>query len=86
MFEEENVSLCCPYCGGDIEKPLSFFRKTYSTCPLCGRGLSAGQFATLVDSLDVAFDAGIEEMVRGEGSGCGCSREGCCGKDQRKTL
>lgn len=75
MQEEERIIMDCPYCGGSIEKPLSFFRKTFSTCPCCERGLSAGQFARLVEEIDAAFDAGVEEMILGS-----LEKSGCCGK------
>jgi hypothetical protein len=75
--EEERITLECPYCRGEIYRPLGWFRQPYFTCPACGGGLAADQFAVLVAELEEAFEASVAEMVHGKpGCGCGCrSRE-----------
>jgi hypothetical protein len=68
---EEKISLDCPYCGEAIYETLSWFKKTYSTCPACQRGLAADQFAAVIGDLEQALDAEIEERMKGQpGSGC----------------
>ena len=74
MFSEEKIALDCPYCGAAIYQTLSWFKKEYSTCPTCQKGLAAGQFATMIDEIEQALDGRIEEMVKGTAQG------GCCGK------
>jgi hypothetical protein len=74
VFAEKRVSLDCPYCGEAIYETLSWFKKTYSTCPACQRGLSADQFAAVIGDIEQALDADIEEMVKG------APESGCCGK------
>ncbi len=74
MLTEENIALDCPYCGEAIYQPLRWFKKTYSTCPACERGLAAGQFAAAVDEIEQALDERIEDMVKGR------PRSGCCGE------
>jgi len=73
---EEAVALECPYCSGEIFRPLAWFKQDYFTCPACGGGLAAAQFAPLVEELEQAFDESVEEMLRGK-PGCGCGKE--CG-------
>jgi hypothetical protein len=78
MSNEETVVLACPYCQGELERPLAWFRRDYFTCPACGGGLAAAQFAVLVEELDAAFEASVELMLRGEPqAGCGCGGHGC---------
>lgn len=79
MLAEENISLDCPYCGEAIYETLSWFKKTWSTCPACQKGLSAGQFASVIDDLEKALDEEIEGMVKGapESGCCGRSKGGC---------
>jgi len=77
VLTEEIVSLDCPYCQGNITKLLSWFKQTYSTCPVCDGGLTAGQFAPLVEELGQAFDASVDEMIRGESSGACAKGRGC---------
>jgi hypothetical protein len=73
VSEEERITLSCPYCRGEIDRPLAWFKQTWFTCPACGGGLSADQFAPLVAELEAAFEASIAEMVHGKpGCGCGC--------------
>ncbi len=79
MLAEEEIALPCPYCRGEICRPLAWFKQPYFTCPECGGGLAAGQFAPLVEELEQAFEASIEEMVQGRPSGCSCG----CGKPGR---
>ncbi|MBN2427170.1 MAG: hypothetical protein JXK94_02415 [Deltaproteobacteria bacterium] len=73
MDAESKVALDCPYCGEAIYGTLDWFKRTYSTCPNCDKGLSAGQFSAVVADLEQAMDASIEEMVHGTPHG------GCCG-------
>jgi hypothetical protein len=86
VYEEEQIALECPYCREELYQPLSWFKQTYFTCPACGGGLAAGQFATLINELEQACEASIEQMLHGEPSGGGCgSKSGhgggrCCGK------
>lgn len=75
MLEEEKISLDCPYCGEAIYESLSWFRRTYSTCPRCQKGLAASQFAAVIADIEQALDARIEETVRGTPPD-----SGCCGK------
>jgi len=74
---EEQIALECPYCRAEIYRPLAWFKQTFCTCPACGGGLTAGQFAPIVEELEQAFEASVEEMLRGK-PGCGCG--GDCGK------
>jgi peptide subunit release factor 1 (eRF1) len=76
MRAEEKVALDCPYCGEAIYETLSWFKKAYSTCPACQKGLAAGQFAAVIDDIEQALDTEIEEMVKGG------PESGCCGKKQ----
>jgi hypothetical protein len=76
VFTEEFISLDCPYCKIAISLPLSWFKQTYMSCPACHGGLAAGQFAPLVEDLEQAMDASVDEMVRGATSS-GCARGGC---------
>jgi hypothetical protein len=68
------IALDCPYCGVPIYETLEWFKKAYSTCPDCDKGLSADQFATVINDLEQAMNENIEEMVHGQPHG------GCCGK------
>lgn len=67
------ITLECPYCGEAIYQPLSWFKKTYSTCPACDRGLAAGQFEKVIADLEQALDESIDEMLQEKPHG------GCCG-------
>ena len=78
--EPEKISLPCPTCQATIYQTLSWFRRVYGTCPHCGAGLAAGQFAELLDAIEREFDARIEELL-GERGQQGCSG-GCCGRDK----
>ncbi|ABA88716.1 hypothetical protein Pcar_1470 [Syntrophotalea carbinolica DSM 2380] len=73
MLAEEMIAIDCPYCGAAIYQPLSWFKKTYSTCPACDQGLAASQFETTIAHLEQAMDENIEEMVYGKPQGS------CCG-------
>lgn len=72
MSNEEEIVLDCPNCHGALARPLSWFKQTYFTCPACGGGLAAAQFATLIDELEQAFEESTATMLRGAESGCGC--------------
>jgi hypothetical protein len=75
--EPEKISLPCPTCQAAIYRPLSWFRRVYGTCPHCGAGLAAAQFAQLLDAIEREFDARIEELLGDRG----CAG-GCCGRDK----
>jgi hypothetical protein len=72
---EPKIALDCPCCGEPIFEPLSWFKKTYSTCPACDNGLSAGQFTTVLADFEQALDENIEEMINGQ------AHSNCCGKE-----
>ena len=79
MHDETTIALDCPYCGEAIYDTLSWFKKTYSTCPACDKGLAASQFDAVIADLEEAMDADIEEMVQGKPKpGCGCGKSSCC--------
>ncbi len=75
MPNEEHVALECPCCRGEIYRPLNWFKQTYFTCPACGGGLSADQFAPMIRDIEETIDATIDEMVQGQAHCEG----GCCG-------
>jgi len=75
VTQHELIALDCPYCEAEIYRPLTWFRQPYFTCPACGGGLAAGQFATVVDEIDAALEASVAEMLEGQsacGGGCRC--------------
>lgn len=74
MLPPQMIALDCPSCATPIYKPLGWFKKTYATCPACGAGVAAGQFAHSLQALEQELDAAIEEMLRGTGGA------GCCAK------
>ncbi|PLX78554.1 MAG: hypothetical protein C0616_14020 [Desulfuromonas sp.] len=74
MNNDPKISLDCPYCEASICQSLSWFKKTYATCPSCDKGLSAGQFEAVIADLEAAMEASTDEMVHGKPHG------GCCGK------
>jgi len=74
VINEEPVVLDCPYCKKGIDRPLSWFQQPYFTCPACGGGLNADQFAAIVAELDRAFEETVDHMLQGE-DGCRCG--GC---------
>lgn len=78
MSSQEMIALPCPACGEPIYRPLAWFRRTYGTCPHCGGGLSAEQFAPLVSAAEQAFDDHIDEMLGVSAQGCsGCGGGHC---------
>ena len=77
MSAPEMIALCCPNCREAIYRPLPWFRQAYGTCPHCGGGVAAGQFAELLAAVEAEFDAQIEELL----SGRSCSG-GCCGSHE----
>ena len=80
MFAEEIIALACPYCRASLIQPLSWFKQSYATCPVCAGGIAAGQFAPMIEELEQAFDASVEEMILGTpANGCGCDSGGCGG-------
>jgi len=70
---EEKISLDCPCCGESIYQPVSWFKKTYSTCPACDAGLASGQFEAAVREIEKALDDHVEDILYGQSS------SGCCG-------
>jgi hypothetical protein len=76
----EMISLPCPNCQAAVYRPLPWFRRSYGTCPHCGGGLAAGQFAELVDAIEQEFDARIEELLGSQGDEACTS--GCCGRQR----
>ena len=79
MNTETKIALDCPYCNESIYEELPWFKKTYSTCPHCDKGLASGQFATVIADLEQAMDTSIEEMIHGQPhSGC-CGEKSSCG-------
>lgn len=80
MLTEELVSLECPYCRGELYQALNWFKQPYFTCPACGGGLAAGQFAAIIDELEEAFETEVATMVQGApASGCCGGKGKCCG-------
>lgn len=77
MLAEEIITLNCPCCQAEISQTLGWFKKTYSTCPNCSGGLAASQFSLQLDAIEEAFDAAIDEMIRGVPASAGC----CCSKE-----
>jgi hypothetical protein len=77
---DTNIALDCPYCGESIYEALSWFKKTYSTCPNCDRGLAASQFSAVISDLEKSMEESIEEMVLGQqqGGSC-CGKKSSCG-------
>lgn len=80
MPAETYIALDCPYCGVSIYESLNWFKKTYSTCPSCEKGLSASQFATVIADLEQAMETCIEEMVHGQPHGGCCGKSSSCGE------
>lgn len=72
MPTEEHVALECPYCRGEIYRPLKWFKQAYFTCPGCDGGLTADQFTAIVGDLEQAFEETIDEMMQ-DIPGCGCN-------------
>ena len=75
MHTETNIALDCPYCGVSIYETLEWFKKTYSTCPSCDKGLAATQFSKVITDIEQAMEDSVEEMVNGQQPSGG----GCCG-------
>jgi hypothetical protein len=71
VIAAEEIALDCPYCRQEIYRPLAWFKQAYASCPACGGGLMADQFAKLVQDLEQAMEAQIDDMVQG-GRVCGC--------------
>lgn len=79
MPTDTNIALDCPYCGELIYESLSWFKKTYSTCPSCNRGLAANQFSAIISDLEKSMEESIEEMVLGQQHGGCCGKKSSCG-------
>jgi hypothetical protein len=75
VYVEPKITLDCPSCGAAIYETLGWFKKTYSTCPVCDNGLAASQFSTVISQLEEAMDSNIDEMLYGQ------PHSSCCGKD-----
>jgi peptide subunit release factor 1 (eRF1) len=80
MPDEETIVLECPYCQAELARPMNWFKQTYFTCPACGGGLAAGQFAALIDELEQALEESTARMLKGDEPGCGCGGGGCGGR------
>lgn len=81
MIAEEWISLDCPCCHNEIYQPLAWFKQPYFTCPDCGGGLAAGQFAAIIAELEDAFEAnaaGQDETPAHQCGGCGCGGGKSC--------
>lgn len=77
MLANEEIALECPYCKGEIYRPLVWFKQTYNSCPACGGGLAASQFDAAVAEIEAAMESCVEEMVQGQkGCGCNCNHGG----------
>ena len=75
---EPKIALDCPNCGKSIYETLSWFKKTYSTCPACEKGLAASQFSSVIANLEQAMDTNIDEMIYGQPHTCCCGKESSC--------
>jgi len=75
---EPKINLACPYCNESIYETLSWFKKPYSTCPACDKGLAAGQFTSVISELEQAMDARIEEIIDDAPHTSCCGKESCC--------
>lgn len=78
MSLEPKINLACPYCNESIYETFSWFKKAYSTCPACDKGLAAGQFAAVISDLEQAIDANVEEMIYGVQETSCCGKDSCC--------
>lgn len=78
MSSEARIELACPYCNEPIYETLSWFKKPYSTCPACDKGLAAGQFSAVISDLEQAMDASVEEMIYGAPHKSCCGKDSCC--------
>jgi hypothetical protein len=78
VSSEPKIELACPYCNESIYAALSWFKKAYSTCPACDKGLAAGQFAPVISDLEHAMDASSEEMIFGAPHNSCCGKDSCC--------
>lgn len=83
MPVEPTIALDCPCCGETIYAALSWFKKTYSTCPACENGLAASQFSAVIADLEQAMDANIEELLHGRSHSSCCGNESSCCSDKR---
>lgn len=76
---QEMIALECPHCQGELYQPLPCFKAAKFLCPLCGEGLTAGDFAATIAALEEAVDAYHTEMIHGEPpSTCCCGGKGHC--------
>jgi hypothetical protein len=80
VHKETKISLDCPYCNESIYAAVSWFEKSYSTCPNCEKGLAAGQFSATIADLEQAMGESIEELLHGKPHGSCCGKKSsCCG-------
>lgn len=83
MSTEEMIALECPYCQNELYQPLTWFKQPSSTCSACGKGLTAGDFATTIAALEEAMDAYHAEIINGENpSACCCGGKGHCSGEE----
>ena len=84
MTEESKIALDCPCCGESIYQTPSWFRKSYSNCPMCEKELRGEQFDALIHDLEQAFDDHIDTILSEKPQGGGCcgsaKKDSCCGK------
>ncbi|WP_321365964.1 hypothetical protein [uncultured Desulfuromusa sp.] len=78
MSLDPKINLACPYCDESIYETLNWFKKPYSTCPACDKGLAAGQFADIINALEQAMDTRIEEMMNDASHTTCCGKDSCC--------
>lgn len=71
MVTTEEIALDCPYCKGEIYRPLAWFKQAYTSCPACGGGLASSQFEAQVAQIEQALETSIDDMVKGSRV-CGC--------------
>lgn len=71
MFTIEEIALDCPYCKGEIYRPLAWFKQAYFSCPACGGGLASSQFNRQLVEIEQALEASIDDRVKGSRV-CGC--------------
>jgi hypothetical protein len=79
VHTETKIALDCPYCYESIYETLDWFKKSYFTCPACGKGLAAGQFAAVIEDLEQSMEESIEEMLYGQPHGGCCGKKSSCG-------
>jgi endogenous inhibitor of DNA gyrase (YacG/DUF329 family) len=82
VLSQEMISLECPHCHKELYQPLTWFKEEKFVCPVCGKGLTAGEFSKIVQSLEEALEASHAEMIHGDKPSAGCcgGKGNCSGK------